>query len=149
MTVRSDSSNHLDHRMRAASLRDFLHDCIASTVAEEADRLREAARLLNGAKLDHGGNEPEAVEAMLAVGAGVSAALAIIGDQAGFMLSRGGNGLCLAMFVLADGTEDMVAEGATPALALLAAHVSALLCDLEQWGATAPARNVATAARLH
>lgn len=142
MSIRSDSPSHLDRQMRVVSLRDFLHDCITSTAAEEMDRLREALCLL-------GSSAPEAVEAMLTVRAAVSAALAIIGDQASFMLSRGGNGLCLATFILADGTEDMVAEGATPALALLTAHVSALLCDLEQGVEKPPARSATAAARLH
>ena len=69
----------------------------------------------------------ETMECMLAAGAAESAALALIPDSAGYMLSRGPNGVHLAsVFVPGIGREEYSAEGDTAALALLAAFVSAM-----------------------
>jgi hypothetical protein len=69
----------------------------------------------------------EAMEMMLAAGAAESAALALIPPQAGYMLSRGPNGVHLAsVFMPGAGQEEYCAEGDTAALALLAAFVSAV-----------------------
>lgn len=104
--------------------------------AEQGDRIREAARLVRQAPDD---GEPvastqpdrQALEAMLSCGAFESAVLAIMGGESAFMLSRGGSGSCLASVVLPDGSEETIAEGSTLALALLAAHLSALHEDGE------------------
>ena len=69
------------------------------------------------------------LEALLALGAHESAALALMGDDSAFMLSRGTNGNCLASVMLPDSLEEMVAEGSTLALALLCAFLSSLLAD--------------------
>lgn len=106
-------------------MRDFLHDCAASGPAEQGDRIREAVRLLGMA------SAAESIEAKLASGAPESAVLELIGPETAFMLSRGGNGSCLAAVVLPDGSEEMISEGSTLALAMLAAHVSSLLADAE------------------
>lgn len=69
----------------------------------------------------------EAMEMMLAAGAGESAALALVPPQAGYMLSRGPNGVHLAsVFMPGAPREEYMAEGDTGALALLAAFVSAV-----------------------
>ena len=108
--------------VRRSRLRDFLHDCIASTSAEQPARLTEAAEIFRLPP------EPRrALAAMLASGAYESAAMLVLGTEKPFMLSRGGPGLCLATTVLGDGIEDATAEAATLALALLAAHTVALL----------------------
>jgi hypothetical protein len=67
----------------------------------------------------------EAMETMLAAGAAESAALALIPLHAGYMLSRGPNGVNLAsVFLPGPGEEEYSAEADTAALALLAAFVS-------------------------
>jgi len=117
-----------------AQLRDLLHDCAAIAPAEQGDRIHEAWSLLRqgaaglrpplASALDR-----QALEAMLALGAHESAVLALVGDDTAFMLSRGANGNCLASAVLPDGSEEMVAEASTLALALLAAFLSSLHAD--------------------
>jgi len=120
-----------------ARLGDLLHDCAASAPTEQADRIREARDLLRqGAaqvgRLPAAIPDLELLDAMLALGAHESAVLALIGSDSVFMLSRGANGNCLASAVLPDGSEEMVAEGSTLALALLCAYLSSLLADSEQ-----------------
>jgi len=110
---------------------DLHKDCTDSLPVEQAGRIREAARLLGGGVSLPVGCPPvsissDVLETMLAAGAFESAVLYLMGGQSAFMLSRSGNGSCLASVVRADGAEEITAEGATPALALLAAHVLAL-----------------------
>lgn len=107
-------------------MRDFLHDCVASGPSEQSDRIREAVQVLGV------GQAAGSIDAKLASGAEESAVLELIGPETAFMLSRGGNGSCLAAVVLLDGSEEMISEGSTLALAMLAAHVSSLLADAEQ-----------------
>lgn len=138
-----------------ARLRDFLHDCVASAACEEADRVREAIVLLDGAGIAGanriGANriDPERVEAMLACGASESAVLAIMGCATPFMLSRGENGSCLASRVLSDGSEELMSEGATLALAMLAAHVSVLLAGIKRASEVSASCSARVSARLH
>ncbi|CDO35555.1 MULTISPECIES: hypothetical protein [Novosphingobium] len=140
----------MDWEVWTARLRDFLNDCVGSDAAEESDRIREAGLLLQGTPL---GMKHEldlnAIEAMLASGAAESAVLAILGPDIAFMLSRGGSGSCLATVVMDDESEEMISEGATVALALLAAHVSLLLARLEFDGQDLETIEVPPAARLH
>lgn len=124
----NQSSNHGDH---LALLRDFLHDCVSSAPSEEADRLREAAFLLAGGGIEGREVDPARIEAMLAASAGESAALAILGADTAFMVSRGPNGRCLASLFGASSEEEIVAEGATIGLALLGAFASALISRME------------------
>lgn len=119
-----------------ALLSDLLHDCAASAPVEQADRIREAQELIRETRSDAGrlagsSSDRRVIEAMLALGAHESAVLAIIGSETAFMLSRGANGNCLASVALPDGSEEVVAEGSTMALALLAAYLSTLLADAE------------------
>jgi hypothetical protein len=104
-----------------ARLRDLLHDCVASGPSEQALRLSEACHLLTG------GSDAARVDAMLRAGAFESAALAVMGEGVGYMLSRGATGAALASVVLPDSDEEATAEAETPALALIAAHLAALL----------------------
>lgn len=109
---------------QAKRLQVFLCDCAASTGADQAERLREAAHLL--------GMQSELrplVEAMIACHAYESAALLVIGDRP-FLLSRGASGACLASAVVAEGRDELTAEAVTPALALLAVHVGTILAEL-------------------
>lgn len=121
----------LDLGVLTARLQDFLNDCVGSAANEEMDRIREAGLLLQGMPMP-GRESPDvaAIEAMLGCGAVESAVLAIVGPDVSFMLSRSTGGSCLATVVAPDETEETIAEGATIALALLAAHASSLLARL-------------------
>lgn len=134
----------------AARLRDFLHECVSSATSEEEDRIREAALLLArmGGK-DFRRVDPLAIEAMLASGAGESAVLELVGPQVPFIVSRGGNGRCLASLVMSDGVEEVLAEGASLALAMLAAYAAFLLQDMQQDEAHGGMRAMEAASRLH
>lgn len=111
-------------------LQEFVCDCVASTAGEQAKRLREAANLMRLAPpsvMVPGGNavDQQTIEMMIGAQAFESAVLALMGPDAGYMLSRG-NGTCLATVFMPGLLEELTYEGATPALALLAAHASAL-----------------------
>lgn len=128
--------SHQIVRMRpaqwAAALQDFLQDCDGSDAPEQASRLEEALALLLRAPVglaEWQGDLPETagLAAMIAAGACESAALALLPPEAGYMLSRGGNGVCMASIVLPDSDEDLTSSGQTPALALLSALMLALI----------------------
>ena len=110
-------------------LQRFAELCIASSPADQAMRLREALELARANR------SAEIIEVMIAAGAYESAALAVIGTEATWMASRGGAGRCLASIVLPGMTEDVSAEGTTPALALLAAWAKAALVNVSRQGA--------------
>ena len=76
--------------------------------------------------------DERALEAMVAAGAYETAALALLGSETGFMLSRGVKGSSLATVVLSGRDEEMTVEGTTAALALLAALAMALLAAGER-----------------
>ena len=121
----------------AERLRDLLHECAASAPAEQADRLREAHTLFThrgfrGGQSSATEANAKVLEELLKLGAYESAALALLGGDSAFMLSRGANGNCLASVMLPHGPEEAVAEGSTLALALLCAHLSALLANGEK-----------------
>ena len=105
--------------------------CCISERAGEGDGIREAFHLLmlappgQLARLGLRASE-ESIEAMLAAGAGESAALSLLPQGAGYMLSRGGNGEHLASVFLAGSDSEMTAQGATAALALIAALMAEL-----------------------
>lgn len=87
---------------------------------------------------------------MIECGAYESAVLALIGGETAFMLSRGGNGACIASAVHPDGCQDLIAEGCTLALALLAAHVATILAGAEHGSGTiAEAAGLAASNRLN
>lgn len=108
---------------RARRLRDLLHDCVGSNATEQRLRLIEAAWLLPSSQGRH------SLEAMIACEAYESAAALILGAERPYLVSRGSNGVCLASALIVNGCEEATAEAATPALAMLAAHVAALLAE--------------------
>lgn len=114
-----------------AGVDGLIDDLGAGSRARQAKLLREAMHLLIAAppplaKWLGPVVDVDTVETMLAAGATESAALALVPHHAGFMLSRGRNGLQLAsIFVSGTAREEYTAEGDTIALALLAALVSA------------------------
>jgi hypothetical protein len=141
-------------RTRAKRLREFLHDCAGSGPGEEIDRVREAVRELTlsgvGRRIgDKSGFDPAAVHAMLDCGAGMSAVLEMMGRDTRFMLSRGAHDSCLASVVNGDGAEEALAEGPTLALALLGAHVSAVLGRIERAAQGGETLTAPTSMRLH
>jgi hypothetical protein len=139
-----------DDRARARRLREFLHDCAGSAACEQADRVREAVLELGGSGI--GGTGPldvMAIYGLLDCGAVTDAVLSIMGADACFMLSRGSQNACLASVVQSDGTEEALAEGPTLALALLSAHVSAVLARIEKSNEPVEAPPAPVSMRLH
>jgi len=126
-------------------LRRFLASCAVAGAAEQADRLREAAGLLG---LDTWSEEGRVFEAMLNCGAYESAGLVLLGGSTPFILSRGGPGTCLASTMLAHNSEEVVVESATLALALVAAHVTAILAEIDQGLGQSPESGLA-GTRIH
>ncbi|HKT84593.1 MAG TPA: hypothetical protein VJQ77_00755 [Novosphingobium sp.] len=143
------SEHTFDSDVSIARLRDFLNDCVGSAACEEADRIREAGLLLQGVPLIAGAcPDLETVDTMLSCGAAESAVLTILDPDMAFMLSRGVGGSCLATVVVEDGSEEIISEGATVALALLAAYVSLLLARFELVQA-AVRITIPSSARIH
>ncbi|WP_404482545.1 hypothetical protein [Novosphingobium sp. BL-52-GroH] len=140
-----------DDRARARRLREFLHDCAGSAACEEVDRVREAVLELGGSGIEGTGTiDVVAVHAMLDCGAVTNAVLELMGGDACFMLSRGVQNVCLASVVQNDGADEALAEGPTLGLALLAAHVSAVLARIEKSGeATEAPMTPPASMRLH
>ncbi|WP_243652576.1 hypothetical protein [Novosphingobium sp. PhB165] len=139
-----------DTHVWIARLRDFLHDCAGSASAEEHDRIREAVLLLHDPDGQSGATfEPTTIEAMLSCGAAESAVFAIVGPDVNCMVSRGSAGSCLATLVLPDGSEEVISEGATFGLALLAAYVSMILSGLERDDGMSAPLTLPNGARLH
>jgi hypothetical protein len=100
----------------------------AAQAVREVAVLRTAVALLTDAPagcVDWLPGQPD-FEAMLAVGTAASAALALLPQAAGFMLSRGLNGRVLASVILPGGRDDVVCEASSPALAMVAALCGAL-----------------------
>ncbi len=98
---------------------------------EADDCLREAYALLAVAPRGLGSWLPvlphqRAFDALLAAGGGESAALALLPDEAGYLLSRGASGANLASVVLPGRIEDISSQGASAALALVSARAGAL-----------------------
>lgn len=114
-----------------ARLQDFVYDCVGSAPSEQADRIREASSLFRQATARERPDKPFpeewALEAMLASGAYESAVLTLLDCDSAFMLSRGGNGSCLATMSSPGRGKELTAEASTLALALLAAQASVLL----------------------
>jgi len=128
---------------RAAHLRNLLHDCVGSPASDQGARLTDASWLLASA------GEQDRLAAMVACGAYESAAALVVGAERPFLVSRGANGVCLASALFADGCEEATIEAATPALAMLAAHVAALLAEESKASAPRLPATGALPARLH
>lgn len=78
--------------------------------------------------------------------AGMDCVLHLLGEDVGFLCSRGRGGVCLAMLAVDGADEEVCVQGATPALALLGAWASAWLVHLG--GASDEPRETAST-RLH
>ncbi|MBT0670443.1 hypothetical protein HT136_18910 [Novosphingobium profundi] len=128
--TRAPASQHASTHTYQDRLRDFIADCARSTVSEEPARIREAACLLGRADAEAGTGP--CLETLLAVGAGLSGVISLIGEILPVMCSRGPGGICLAMVAVDDGKDEICAEGATLALALLGAWAGACLAESEE-----------------
>lgn len=120
-------------------MRNFACRCAESAPDEQADRIREAWRLLRQIDAMAWGApsawpRSEELEGMLASGAYESAVTALLGPEVGFILSRGGRGICLATVMLPGSGNEVTAEAGTLALALLTALASALLDHIDLYG---------------
>jgi hypothetical protein len=108
-------------RMR---LTDLCHRSAMAEAQDEGTMLRMGYHLLSrlpdkdSLLADH--LPPEArFDTWLAAGTHDSAALALIPETGSFLLSRNGDGTCLASVMLPGLDEEMTSEGTTPALALV------------------------------
>ncbi|MFM5930491.1 MAG: hypothetical protein ACKOPQ_06250 [Novosphingobium sp.] len=107
-------------------MRDFALACSGSFAEDETRRLREAFGLIHAApaaSLLAGVAVPDRAgfEFLVQAGAAESAALSLLGGDAGFMLSRGPEGRFLASVILPGRLEESSAGAETAALALMAA----------------------------
>ncbi|MEO5597705.1 MAG: hypothetical protein ABIQ66_03710 [Novosphingobium sp.] len=105
--------------------------CAGAYPSEQARRLRELRELLASApdaaaRLGSNVPEPAIFAAMLRAEAWESAALSLLGDDAGYMLSRGPAGRHMASVMLPGRPEESTATADTAALALAAALAMAL-----------------------
>jgi len=119
--------------------------CAGSFPAEEAQRLIELRRLLAAApapSLIRGLAVPsgERLEQLIAADASESAALAMLGPECGYLLSRGASGQHLASVILPGADEEISAGGDSMALALVGAMALALVEGEGQGEATEPQR---------
>ena len=125
---------------RALDLADL---CAVSGACEEAGRLAEAHALLSASDKPASlpiGDVPERarLDRTIAAGGTLDAALALLGPGAGYMLScPPAGGQAMATVVMPGLRREETAQGETPALALLGAHLCALLALLHS-GQAAP-----------
>jgi hypothetical protein len=108
--------------------------CRTSEPAGEADGIREAFDLLALAPLGCLAGEgmrlcEATLESLLAARAYESAAIALLPECTGYMLSKGINGAHMASVIVPGTAEDNYAFGATASLALIAALMLALSED--------------------
>lgn len=137
MKIRDDEGG-LPEAFWRARLLELADDCRDGGAAGEADRIREAWNLLALAPRSGGivpANLPAetTLEAMLGVRARESAALALLPEDAGYMISCGAGGVHMASIFLPGAISEHTAEAGTVAMALIAALAEALAA-----GGTAP-----------
>ena len=133
-------------------VRRFVRDCEESAAGLEPQRLREAADIVSSGPMPHSvftraGLEIATLDGLIEAGAFESAALAVIGDRAALMMSRSADGRCLA--TIADHGVEATAEGASLALALLAAFAGSLLAATNASGAAHGERTAHPPTRIH
>jgi hypothetical protein len=110
--------------------------CGTATADEGADWLRLAYRLLLQAPRPQGVTLPDYTDflALIAAPALENGALSLLPQAAGYMVSRGPTGTCIASVILPGDSLESTAQGDTVALALLGAYAAALL----RWNDTYP-----------
>ncbi|WP_298197172.1 hypothetical protein [Novosphingobium sp.] len=112
-------------------LADLANACAGAYPEDEGDRIRDAHELLasapNPTLIAGLAVPPESrIDGMIAAGAPTSAAMALLGEGSGYLLSCGSGGGHLASVVLPGSAQDVSACGDTPALALVGAIATAL-----------------------
>ena len=122
------------------ALAQLCQDSALAQPGEESAMLRLGHALLSNLpdpRSSLGDHLPPAArfEALLAAGAHDSAALALVPEMGSYIVSRAGEGGCMASVLLPGMEEEMTSEGESPALAL----VSALAAALASCGDEAPA----------
>ena len=115
-------------------LADLANACAGAYPEDEGDRIRDAHDLLasapNPTLIAGLAVPPESrIDGMIAAGASASAAMALMGEGSGYLLSCGSAGSHLASVVLPGFDHDVSACGDTPALALIGAIALALAAD--------------------
>lgn len=126
-----DDEGTLPEAFWRARLMELADDCRDGAPAGEADRIHEAWNLLALAP-DTGAIVPgmlpseTAIEAMLAARARESAALALLPEDAGYMISRGPGGVHMASVFLPGADSEHTAEAGSVAMAVIAALAEAL-----------------------
>lgn len=116
------------------ALSAFAASCDAAARTQEASRIRAARAVLSTAPAASSFcpellPSRERLEAMIATGAGESAALALMTPGTGVLLSKAGDGAAMASVALPGQGSDVSAVGETLALALLGALARALLIE--------------------
>ena len=131
------------------SLGELALSCAGSFPADEAQRLRDLRDLLAQAPTPSLARGVQAIpaerlDALFAAEATASAALALVGDDCGYLISRGAGGQFLVSIILPGAAEETSASGDTLALALTGAIALALAeaecADPERPRAEGPAR---------
>lgn len=113
------------------ALGELALDCAGAFADDEAELLRRFHSLINHAPsvafLDGmAAPDPVLFETLVSLGAGTSAALSLIGEDSGYMLSRGGDGQYLASVMLPGRYEEATAGADSAALAIVGALAMAL-----------------------
>ena len=124
--------NAADWRQGLADLSRQAGDADAE---DQADFLRIARTLMTVAPESEAwsvGDLPSrsGFEALLAVEAWESAALALLPETAGYLFSRSGDGCCIVSLMLPHADEDITAEAGSPALALVSALAASVMAAM-------------------
>lgn len=113
------------------SLGELALACAGAYADDEAELLRRFYAMIDHAPstafldgIGHG--DAMLFETLVSLGAATSAALSLIGEDSGYMLSRGGNGQYLASVMLPGRYEEATAGADTAALAIVGALAIAL-----------------------
>jgi hypothetical protein len=115
-------------RLRLAEL---CRDCASAESEDEGDLLLKTYGLIAKAPQVQSGLHDHlppmsTMQALVKLGAHDSAALALMPENASYILSRSIDGDCLASVILPDMDEEMTSEAQTPALSLLSALAACL-----------------------
>ena len=121
----------MSNRIWYARIGALAHDLCDAAATEEPRCLRQTIGLFMMAPAGQKARFAKLptihqLEALIAVGAGESAALALLPSDAAYIVSRGSNGVHLASVMLDGVDEEVAAEASTAGLAILAAFAGAL-----------------------
>lgn len=128
------------------ALADLCRQAAAADAEDQADFLRVARTLLAVSPDDQAHRFADlpsraGFEILLAAQAWESAALALLPDTAGYLLSRSGDGVAIASLVLPECSEDVCAEASSPALAMVSALAGAIMAAVVTHAGGMPVRS--------